>query len=604
MGIGLIFGSFALSLDVFDLAIQEDLAYKKLFDEHLDSVEGMADLLVNSFGWSELSSELSEDELYEALDVLVERFPSPEDHFPFQLNFTSLSPSLFLEGSCLQFYFDLFGYGSSDDATDILVSYLSDVDSGGSQRYQLYSGDSPGDIQHFFESIVRQPALIFQGTFFPQYTKGVPSPTTRFSRQRSLNAVCVDVDPTPTAKGENRPISPDVLEHFLSGCPEDLLPGYICLSGNGIHLWYVFDSPVQVFSRNSLRVRKLNSLARGLYRCVELLLEGSDSQLDFSCCVLNHGFRAPGSQTKYGDVVRCFCPEENVYRRSSVDPAALSHTVADYLGSEFDSNEILLDSDAQWKTRRQITEEHEQWLKTKMETPATEAQLMMLSDLDRQGLLRRNESESLSSIDTLRASELIRKALSRRIDGKLSATTSSYSSWKTKPHSLIAGVTGGVYNTVLNSITDVAVGRRYNSLHMLAGVAYMMIKPGIPKSEVREDFMRLLDTSWAQAGTPLTERDINNALGGYNPNNRQTVNSIISTLGFSPFKPPAKRNYRKQSEHLSLVAEKKRDRSFSRLLEVLKEDPSLNMSQAASASGLSRPTVKKYWEECQKALSE
>lgn len=592
-----------MSFDFFDSVIQRDLAEQALFDEHVDSMEGMTDLLVSSFGWSELSFDLSEDELYEALDVLVERFPSPEA-FPFQLDFTSLSPSAFLEGSCLQFYFDLYGYGSSVDATDILVSYLSDVESFGSQRYQVYSGDSPADIQFFFQSILKQPALIFQGTFFPQYTKGVPSPTTRAARQRSLNAVCVDIDPTPSATGEHRPISVDVLDHFLSECPNDLLPGYICLTGNGVHLWYIFDSPVQVFSRNSLRVRKLNALAKGLYRCVELVLEGSDSQLDSSCCVLNHGFRAPGSLTKYGDVVRCFCLEENVYRRCSVSASELSRVVAGYLGSEFSPSEILLESDAEWKTRRQITEEHDAWLKEKMSTPATEAQLLMLSDLEHQGLLRKSESESLISIDTLSASELIRKALSRRVDSKLSSSTSSYANWRTKPHSLVSGSTGGVYKTVLSAMTDVAVGRRYNSLHMLAGVAYMMIRPGISKSQVREDFMALLETPWAQAGAPLTERDVNNALRGYNPNNRQTVNSIITTLGFSPFKPPAKRNYRKQAEHLNLVAEKKVDTSRSKIINALSQDPKANMSKVCRMTGLSRPTVKKHWEVCKEIIME
>lgn len=592
-----------MRLDFFDSVIARDLVRQSLFDEHNASVEGMADLLVNSFGWSELSSEVSEDELYEALDVLVERFPSP-DKPAFQLDFSSVSPGIFLTGTALQFYFDLYGYGSAVDATDILVSYLSDVESSGSQRYQLYSGDSPADIEYFFESILKQPALIFQGTFFPQYTKGVPSPTTRAARQRSLNAVCVDIDPVPTSDGEHRPISVDVLEHFLSECPDDLLPGYICLTGNGIHLWYIFDSPVQVFSRNSLRSRKLNALAKGLYRCVELVLEGSDSQLDSSCCVLNHGFRAPGSLTKYGDVVRCFCLEENVFRRCSVSAAKLSRIVAGYLGSEFSPTEVLLESDAVWKTRKQITEEHEEWLKNKMSTPATEAQLMMLADLEQQGLLRKAESESLSSIDTLYASELIRKALSRRVDAKLSSTTSSYSSWRTKPHSLISGSTGGVYTTVLNAITDVAVGRRYNSLHMLAGVAYMMIRPGVSKAQVRQDFMALLDTPWAQAGTPLTERDVNNALGGYNPNNRQTVNSIITTLGFSPFKPPAKRNYRKQADHLNLVAEKKVDTSRAKIVNALHEDPDASMAKVCRMTGLSRPTVKKHWEFCRAMIEE
>ena len=580
--------------DLFEKALKEDLDRQVIFNEHQDSVEGMSDLLINSYGWAELYSDFDEDELIEAMNVISENFETVETQLQFDI-FRQPARTL-LNGCSLQFFFDLFGYGSQIDATDILISYLSDVDSGGSQKYQLYAGDSPADIEFFFESIIRQPALIFQGTFLPTYTKGVPSPTTRLNRQRSLNAICVDIDPMPSAGGEHRPITPDVLDQFLAECPDDLTPSYICLTGNGIHLWYIFDSPIQVFSRNSTRVRKLNALARGLYRCVELIIEGSESELDFSCCVLNHGFRAPGSLTKYGDVVRCFCPEDRVYQRSSKNAAELSRIVSGYLGSEFEPSDVLLDSDAIWKSRRQITEEHNAWLEQKTKTPASEAQLEMLFDLERQGLLKKAEVETIDGINSLYASELIRKALARRTDAKLSATTSSYSTWRTKPHSLIAGSTGGVYACILNAITEVSVGRRYNSLHMLAGVAYMMIKPGIPKEDVRDDFMRLLDTPWAKAGIPLTERDIKNALGGYNPNNRQTVNSIITTLGFSPFKPPAKRNGRKQSDHLRLVAEKKIDKSRIKIVEVLKEKPDASMAEVSRITGLSRPTVKKHWE--------
>ena len=583
----------------FDAAIAEDLRKQRLFDEHRDSVDGMAELLLNSFGWTELSSELDNEDLAEALDVLIERFLSDEGLF--DAAFSGSSKNTLLDGSALQFFFDLFGFGSPVDATDVLISYLNDIESGGSQRYQLYSGESPADIQFFFEQIVRQPALIFQGTFFPSYSKGVPSPTTRARRQRSLNAICVDIDAMPSRTGEHGPITPDVLEQFLADCPEDLLPGYICLTGNGVHLWYVFDSPIQVFSRNSMRVRKLNALARGLYRCVEILLEGSESELDYSCAVLNHGFRAPGSLTKYGDMVRCFCPEDKVYERCSVNAAELSRIVAGYLGAEFEATDVLLDDDAQWKTHKQITEEHDAWLKAKMETPASDAQLEMLSDLEKQGLLRKVEAVSLQTIDSLHASELIRKALARRTDAKTASTTSSYSTWRTKPHSLVAGSTGGVYATILNNIQDVPVGRRYNSLHMLAGVGYMMIRPGIPKSEIREDFMRLLDTPWAQAGTALTERDINNALGGYNPNNRQTVNSIINTMGFSPFKPPAKRNGRDQQTHLALVAEGKKEKTRSKIIAYLQKNPDATMSACARETGLSRPTVKTHWEHCRLA---
>jgi len=585
---------------LFGDAIAEDLQRHALYEEHYDSIEGMSDLLTNSYGWSELYSDFGEEELTEALAAIADNFASGvQEEFEFGLSPSSVP----LNGSSLQFFFDLFGYGSQIDANDVLVSYLNDVYSDGGQRYELYGGESPADIQFFFESILKQPALIFQGTFYPSYTKGKPTSTTRASKQRSLNAVCVDIDPDPSSDGQHHPIDPAALDWFLSSCPDDLLPSYICLTGNGIHLWYVFNSPVQVFSRSSTRVRKLSALAKGLYRCVEIVMEGSGAHPDNACSALNHGFRAPGSLTKYRDVVRCFCPEGRLYRRCSKDAAELSRIVAGYLGSEFRNGDELLESDTVWKTRKQIAKEHKEWVKKRTEAPASEAQLAMLRDLEGQGLLSRSEIESIEGINLLYATELIRKAMSRRRDAKSPATTSTYSTWRTKPHSLISGSTGGVYACILKSITDVSVGRRYNSLHMLAGVAYMMIKPGIPEDVVREDFMDLLDTPWARAGNPLTERDVRNALKGYNPNNRQTVNSITTTMGFSPFKLPAKRNGRKQADHLRLVAEGKVARTRKKIEEAIRENPEANMSEISRATGLSRPTVKKHWEHCrEKAL--
>ena len=578
-----------------DEVLSDDVFLPPLWSEHYASFGALTDVL-ETFGWTELFSDLPSDELSNALDVLLTRFFDDQRETELDLFQSFYLPSP-MRGTVLQFFFDLFGYGSEADASQILVSYLPDEYADYRQHYELYSGDSPADIQFFFESIRRQPALIFQGIFLPQYTNGVLSPTTRASRQRSLNAVCVDIDPLPDHDGVNHPIDPEVLQTFLVNCPPDLLPGYISLSGNGLHFWYIFETPVQMFSKRSLRVRKLNALVHGLYSCIEVLLEGTDSSLDFSCATLSHGFRAPGSLTKYNDLVLCFCPFSNYYRRSVVPAHVLSRTVSEFLGSQFRDDDVLLEEDTVWKSSAQLAADREKWLTQRLNTPATESQLLFLYDLEEQGCLRRDEAEMLSNIDTLHASELIRKALARRNDIKQPATTSDYSGWFVKKHSLVAGETGGVYQTVLDHITEVRVGRRYNSLHALAGIAYMMIRPGKPKEEVRRDFEKLLSTPWARQGNPLTPRDIENALKGYNPNNVQTVNSIITTLGFSPFRPSAKRNGRKQEDHLAWVAHSKHERNLEKVMRCVEDDPEMKPSAIALATGLSRPTVYKYLNE-------
>ena len=140
-------------------------------------------------------------------------------------------------------------------------------------------------------------------------------------------------------------------------------------------------------------------------------------------------------------------------------------------------------------------------------------------------------------------------------------------------------------------------GNRYNSLHMLAGVAYMMVKPEKTLASLTEDFMGLLKTPWAKAGRPLTERDVKTALLGYNPDNRQTINSVIRTLGFNPFGEPAKRNGRTREQHLAMIAEKRTSEAVGEMVRALKEQPGARKIDVIRATGLSKATVYKYWEK-------
>ena len=204
----------------------------------------------------------------------------------------------------------------------------------------------------------------------------------------------------------------------------------------------------------------------------------------------------------------------------------------------------------------------------------------------------------VDGISLLDAKNLIQKGLNRRGEGdKTVGRLNDYSGWTQKPHWLIAGKTGGVYNTVFSNITRVKPGRRYNSLHMLAGVAYMMVRPEKTLASLTEDFMGLLKTPWAHAGKPLTERDIRNALLGYNPDNRQTINSVVRTLGFNPFGEPAKRNGRTREEHLALVNQRRSDDALERVAAELTKNPAARKTDVIRATGLSKKTVYKYWDE-------
>lgn len=501
-----------------------------------------------------------------------------------------------LKPTSLQFFFDLFGYGAIYGSEDILVSFLgSDSDK---QTYALYSGADSADLQYFFSSILNRPAFIFQGTFQPVPKKdGTEQLVTWQKRQRTLNAICVDIDGPEYFDGKH-PIDPETFEYLWSLVDPRFKPSYICLSGNGIHLWYVFARPIQTFTNSSARRRKLKAFTRALYRYFSIIFEGYDVSVDDGCATLNHCFRAPGSLTKYGDMVLCFCPKEAVFGSSAIDAVELSNSASFFLDFEYPEADVLTYEDLVFKSPGEITAEHNAWLQKKRDTPASEKQLMFLRELEEQGSLKSDEASLLSGINSLDAGALIHKALNRRGSGnKTIGDVNDYSQWTVKPHWLIAGKSGGVYSVILDNIQKVKVGRRYTSLHMLAGVAYMMVRPEKSRASVEEDFLALLKTRWARAGIPLTERDIKNALQGYNPDNWQSRDSIIAALGFDPFGPSAKRNYRSQQDHLDYVARKKKARCLDEMLRVMRATPGCRKSFVISETGLAKGTVYKYWDE-------
>ena len=545
-----------------------------------------------SHGWAELSSALSFKELVLATDFIEQGYGShPDEGF---FSYSDGDETVELKPSTLQFFYDLYGFGSSTEPVDVLVSYIDDR----GQQYNRYSGLESGDVQFFFQSIHNSPAFIFQGTFSPlSKSDGSTQDVSWLRRQRSLNGICVDIDGEDFVDGKH-PVDAETLEVMLETIPSGLMPSYICLTGNGVHLWYVFSSPIQTFSRNTLRQRKLRALEAGLYECYNQILEGLDAKPDMNCATLNHCFRAPGSLTKAGLPVRCFCPKERLFQASTVSPVMLSRTVAEILSPDFAEADVLTESDGVFRTRAEIERDHNAWVEQRLNTPASEAQLGFLRDLEEQGLIKEGELEGASGLSLLTAQNLINKALNRREEGgKKVGIYIDYSGWRTKSHWLVAGATGGVYNTVFQRIQEVRPGNRYNSLHMLAGVAYMMVRPEKTLASLTEDYMGLLKTSWARTGSPLTERDIKNALLGYNPDNRQTINSITRTLGFNPFDEPAKRNGRTRRDHLERVHEMRSAKSLNAIVEALRQNPEACKADVIAATGFSKHTVYKYWDE-------
>ena len=574
--------------------------------------------VLDDMDWIELDPKLSSGEMLRSHDLLTYAIPAVEareskpilDSSGRGFTYTLEMPRVSMRPSTLQFFYDLFhlGAASLNPYNDVLVSYLHLSDSN-AQSYEKYPCSSAAETELFFKAISEEPALIFPGRFQTFRGRGATSVNTQEAFQRTWNGICIDLDPVPDEDGVVWPMDSCVLEHVFHRCDPRLLPNYVCLTGRGLHLWYVFDRPLQTFRRTNPRRRRFKALAKALYSYFDMILDGQPCVLDTHCSSLNHGFRAPGSLTKRGEIVSCFCPVEAAYRHSTCDPLSLSSALAGIRGVLYPADLVLSDDDVRWKSYEDLALERKARHEDFDSRPASEDQLSFIQSLSDQGLISMEELDDALSFTAHQASDVIRQALSKRDSGHMRGKRRppELSEWRTKPHTLTSGATGGVYRVVLQSLPKVPQGRRYLSMYMCAGVAYMMDRPIVSRKQLEDDFTSLLETPWAKAGTPLTRRDVANALLGYKESNWQSRASICATLGFDPFGASAKRNGRKRREHLETVAspaadKARRERSLTALKRVLSAEPDISQNAAAKRTGLSRTTVRKYWAEAKDAI--
>ena len=319
------FGS-TLPLSTFNLdeAIAESLRAEAEFRRYNASATALTDCL-ESNGFVELSVDLTRDELLQGYEALTYVEPalasSGTSHFDSSIGsfaIRPIAPVMTVPPTALQFYFDLFGLGDPEKHAynEVLVSYLHLHDDR-EQTYKLYACDSLADIEFLLSSIRNEPALIFTGRFQTRNGAYRMPLNTQRAQQRTLNAICVDIDPSHNGvEDEDGPIDPVVLERIFERIDGRLLPSYVCLTGRGIHLWYIFDEPLQTFRIHNPRRTKYKALADALYAYYGLICFDLPCVLDTHCTSLNHGFRAPGSLTKRGEVVRCFCPVDRVFKHS------------------------------------------------------------------------------------------------------------------------------------------------------------------------------------------------------------------------------------------------------------------------------------------------
>lgn len=371
--------------------------------------------------------------------------------------------------------------------------------------------------------------------------------TNSYKNARFLYAFAIDLDG----------IGKSDIEYLLTGMNSGFLPqaNIIVNSGHGLHLYYLLTRPIEMFAT---RLKSLNKLKEGLTRKVWLVSRLRNPQIQS----VVQGFRLPGTMTKFGKPIRAFINREAPLH----NPEELN---------TFPSRDMQLPK-----------EEVKHLMDSKPYNPA--------------------------KITLAEAKKLWPEWYAQRVIGKKRVGK--------KWH-----INRGLYDWWLNILRNgekVEVHHRYWCILTLVVYA---VKCGVSRDEVLRDAMTLVvpfNKKSDSVDNPFIEEDVNDAMRAYDEEyNKWPVRVIEATTGIRINR--CRRNGRTRERHL-VRARLMRDvqcsengvkwddnngrksgstksASDSRCAALVKEwrenNPhSKNKSLCARETGLSRPTVIKWWE--------
>lgn len=328
----------------------------------------------------------------------------------------------------------------------------------------------------------------------------------------------------------------DLIHHFGI----DLLPtpNYIVASGSGLHLYYVFEMPLILYDNVKKSLIRFKKAITPLFWNRYVTFDYEEEKIQYESPF--QGFRMVGGITKQGDRTRVF--------EVSNHPTTVE-ALNEFVSADEDKiipayeNEITLDK---------AKEKYPEWYK--------------------------------------------KRILNKQPKGSWTCKRDLYDWWKRK-------------------IWGVSVGHRYNCLFLLSCYA---IKCGISQEELESDMYEYLqpyDDMSIDEKNRFTEKDIADALQAYEDKGLVTypINSIEKRSGFTIEKN--KRNYRKQSVHLERARavqsidypdgewrnQNGRPKGSGTAEEKVRNwkqnNPTGRKVDCIRETGLSKPTVYKWWDE-------
>jgi hypothetical protein len=317
------------------------------------------------------------------------------------------------------------------------------------------------------------------------------------------------------------------------------IPTFIVMSGAGLHLYYVFEEPIDLYPNIKLQLKSLKYDLT--FRMWEYKSTSTEKAIQYQS--INQSFRMVGSvNEKYGTILRAFQSGEKV--------------TLDYL-NQYAKPENRVDINRPFRpsqmTRAEAKEAYPEWYQ--------------------------------------------RVVVEKRRWGK---------KWDIKSKQGYA-----LYEWWLRQIGEIKGGHRYYFLMCLVIYA---CKCDVPKKKLKEDmYAAYEELRKIEYKNPLTERDIRSALEAYDKEYYNFTIADIEMLTDIRIQRN-KRNGRKQKDHVRRMTilrdsdypdgewrnKEGRPSAESTVIEYIREHPEAKKAEVIRGTGLSKPTVYKYYEAAKK----
>lgn len=446
-----------------------------------------------------------------------------------------------IEVSAMEVYTDIFKLGEG---------YIQrENEEGGSYKanpimYYKKNGESKGNYRILFEDTFEEVLKEGQEADFC-----IVNGISYFGRKNvqayasKMYAMIFDLDGINTS----------FLKNFLHGCFVEWadrdtlypLPNYMVLSGHNVHLYYVFEEPIALYPNIKLQLKELKyALTSLLWNRYTSMIEKPQYQ------GINQGFRPIGGKTKVLDKrVKAFQLNTHPYTLQAFN---------DYVPKESKIDDRKLFKESKY-TLEQAKQKFPKWYEKVV--------------LKKENAVKKWD-----------------------IKGKVNGAN---------PYAL--------YDWWLNQIkTKVTFGHRYFCIMILTIYA---VKNDVEFDKLRQDAYSLIPIFNDISDEPFTKQDVDSALECYDDRYCTFPLKDIEKLSAIPIERN-KRNYQKQANHLEiaraiqLIKDRQQGTNWRDgngrptkekiVREYLKEHREATKAEVIRETGLSKPTVYKYYESIQK----